>query len=104
MKITVRIVSCLLLSFLFLKSSYATHNRAGEITYCHVSGNTYSATVTTYTRNVIGGTIKLDLLLFWGDGDSSIVHRDVSELICDSITRNYYFGTRIAALAHIPCV
>jgi hypothetical protein len=28
---------------------YATHQRAGEITYRHISGLTYEVTITTYT-------------------------------------------------------
>jgi gliding motility-associated-like protein len=28
----------------------ATHNRAGEITYCHLQGNTYQITITTITK------------------------------------------------------
>lgn len=75
----------------------ATHNRAGEITYCHVSGNTYSATVTTYTRDVPGGTITHSLYLYWGDGDSSIVVKTDSTRICDSITMNHYYSTHTYA-------
>lgn len=44
----------------------ATHNRAGEITYRHVSGSTYEVTITTYTR----ATVVADrpfLGIRWGD-------------------------------------
>src|SRR5438105_15009095 len=44
--------SLILFFFCYLTSS-ATHNRAGEITYRHVSGNnclTYEITITTYTK------------------------------------------------------
>src|SRR5438105_10445310 len=40
-------------SLFFIHYSFATHNRAGEITYRHVSGNdclTYEITITTYTK------------------------------------------------------
>ncbi len=97
MKILSRFLLLLILLAGMHQATFATHNRAGEITYCHVSGNTYTATVTTYTRNVPGGTIKLDLIIYWGDGDSSIINRDQTELICDSITRNYYHGTHTYA-------
>lgn len=43
----------LLIILIFLTtsvSSFATHNRAGEITYEHLFGNTYRITVTTYTK------------------------------------------------------
>ena len=35
-------------------SSYATHNRSGEITYSCLGGNTYKIRVTTYTNNGSG--------------------------------------------------
>lgn len=34
----------------FATGAWATHNRAGEITYEHVSGNTYRIIITTYTK------------------------------------------------------
>lgn len=52
--------------------AFATHNRAGEITYTHISGYKYGITVTTYTR--IGPTITADrceLTVYFGDGDSA---------------------------------
>lgn len=44
----------------------ATHNRAGEITYTHISGTTYEVMITTYTK----GSVLADrpwLTLLWGD-------------------------------------
>lgn len=93
MRFFVRILSISILIIATFQVAYATHNRAGEITYCHISGNTYSATVTTYTRDIPGGTITHSLYLFWGDGDSSIVVKSDSTRICDSITMNHYYGT-----------
>ena len=44
----------------------ATHNRAGEITYRHLSGSTYEVTITTYTRaSVVADRPTLGIL--WGD-------------------------------------
>lgn len=60
------------LLFLSVTRLFATHNRAGEITYTHISGYTYGITVTTYTR--IGPTISADrceLTVYFGDGDSA---------------------------------
>jgi gliding motility-associated-like protein len=60
----------LLIAFLFslsLGSVHATHNRAGEITYFHVGGNTYEFVVYTYTKT----TAPADrpwLPISWGDG------------------------------------
>ena len=53
---------------------FATHNRAGEITYRWISDYTYEATITTYTYT--GTTAdRCDLMLYWGDGTYSAVSR-----------------------------
>lgn len=44
----------------------ATHNRAGEITYSHVSGSTYEVTVTTYTKSSVVAD-RPWLGIMWGD-------------------------------------
>ncbi|MCS7028694.1 MAG: gliding motility-associated C-terminal domain-containing protein [Bacteroidia bacterium] len=38
----------ILLAWTILNYAYATHNRAGEITYVHISGLTYQITITTF--------------------------------------------------------
>lgn len=51
-------------------SSFATHNRAGEITYKHISGFTYEFTISTYTK-LSGASVDADrqrLGISWGDG------------------------------------
>ncbi len=55
-----------ILFFLFAVQAYATHNRAGEITYTHVSGLTYEITVTTYTKNSSPAD-RPKLEIYWGD-------------------------------------
>src|SRR5690554_3749552 len=42
------LIGCLLM--FFGTTAWATHNRAGEITYRHVSGTTYEIKITTYTK------------------------------------------------------
>ena len=52
---------------LLVQSLHATHNRAGEITYTHISGLTYEIVITTYTKT----TAPADrdwLPIFYGDG------------------------------------
>lgn len=44
------LIAIVLLSFISATSVWATHNRAGEITYEHISGTTYRITITTYTK------------------------------------------------------
>ncbi len=73
-----------LLSIVFLligfSSSFATHNRAGEITYRYIGTPSlpynYEITVTTYTKWVgTGGTDKCELSVHFGDGDTAIAPR-----------------------------
>lgn len=53
---------------------WATHNRAGEITYTWVSGYTYEVTVTTYTNT--GSQIdRCELTVEWGDNTTSVLYR-----------------------------
>jgi gliding motility-associated-like protein len=59
-----------LLIFLFLLITsvqlWATHNRAGEITYRHISGNTYEFTIYTYTKTSAPADRPF-LPISWGD-------------------------------------
>lgn len=59
----------LILSFLlaFTSTAWSTHNRAGEITYRHVSGNIYEITVRTYTKSDAPADRPF-LPIDWGDG------------------------------------
>ncbi|HMT29666.1 MAG TPA: gliding motility-associated C-terminal domain-containing protein, partial [Bacteroidia bacterium] len=64
-----------LLSLFFTPCSlFATHNRAGEITYEQVTQYYYKATITTYTKTSSPAD-RPELTLYWGDGDSSILAR-----------------------------
>ncbi len=53
---------------------FATHNRAGEITYTWVSGLTYEFTITTYTKESAPAD-RCELEIVWGDGSSSVFQR-----------------------------
>ena len=69
-----------------LNSLFATHNRAGEITYQFISGRTYKIIVTTYT-NTDPATTQADrceLVVYFGDGDSATAPRvnGTSYLLC----------------------
>ncbi|MBL7883734.1 MAG: gliding motility-associated C-terminal domain-containing protein [Bacteroidia bacterium] len=52
-------------------NAYATHNRAGEITYEHISGKTYRIIVTTYTNTFNTNADRCELTVYFGDGDSA---------------------------------
>lgn len=78
---------------LFSLSSWATHNRAGEIRYRHISGFTYEITMVTYTYT-LSQADRPELEVQWGDGTSSIVPRiSKIELAYDYYNKNTYVGT-----------
>jgi len=57
-------------------NGFATHNRAGQITYRHVSGLTYEFTVTVYADGTSNAFARKDIEIDWGDNlkrDSLIV-------------------------------
>ena len=60
---------------LFAGPIFATHNRAGEITYCHISGFKYGITVTTYTDGLSCPADRCELEIFYGDGSSDTISR-----------------------------
>lgn len=63
---------------------YATHNRAGEITYVQLSDLTYEITITTFTYT-LSFADRNSLDVEWGDNSTSTAPR-VSELLLP----NYY--------------
>lgn len=59
---------------------FATHNRAGEITYVQVSDFTYEVTITTFTYTLsLADRPQLDI--DWGDNTISTAQRDPSKIV-----------------------
>ena len=83
------ISTLLLLSTLSL---FATHQRAGEITYTHESGLTYKFTVTTYTY-APSAADRPEIEVFWGDGTSSVITRSKDSLLGNDIKLNQYIAS-----------
>ena len=93
-------------------SAFATHMRAGEITYRHISGLTYEATIVTYTYS-LSHADRCQLTIQWGDGSSDNLQRnngpsgpningDYCEHLGESVVPNYiqkntYVGTHTYA-------
>jgi len=66
----------IILLFLFvLKTSFATHFIAGEITYDYLGPLTYKATITTYSEDNSATTAQDTIYLHWGDGTIESVVR-----------------------------
>jgi gliding motility-associated-like protein len=81
-------IICLSLWSLF---AYATHERAGEITFKHISGLTYQFQILTYTY-APSPADRPELELQWGDGTSSILPRVEKVDLTNDIRRNVYIG------------
>ena len=77
-------------------ASWATHNRAGEITYSHIQGLTYEVVITTYTKSSALAD-RPWLYLTWGDESTDVLdslerEQPIVNLPGD-IQRNVYRGT-----------
>jgi gliding motility-associated-like protein len=79
-----------ILLILFSAEAYATHNRAGEITYRHISGLTYEITVTTYTKDSSPAD-RPKLEIYWGDNTPlDSIDRVSDVLLGNDIKKNVY--------------
>jgi len=72
-------------------SLFATHNRAGEISYTHVSGLTYRFTITTYTYTPSPAD-RPEIEILWGDGKSSVIPRYEKINLGNNISKNLYYA------------
>lgn len=89
-----KILSTLILMLFFIQLGYCTHNRGGYISYKHISGLTYEATITTYTDNAGPNPVdRNELLLDWGDGNTDTVTRNQIVQHPYSTQENKYTGT-----------
>ncbi|MFK8046498.1 MAG: gliding motility-associated C-terminal domain-containing protein [Crocinitomicaceae bacterium] len=79
------------LILLFSFNSNATHNRAGIITYKHLTGNTYEFTVKTCTRSI--SQADRDVLeIKWGDGTLDTIARTSDVEVGYEVQINTYIG------------
>ncbi|MCK9219069.1 MAG: gliding motility-associated C-terminal domain-containing protein [Bacteroidales bacterium] len=83
----------ILFTFLFSPSLFATHQRAAEIVYKHISGLTYEITLISYTFTPSPANAYRDYLpIIWGDGTASDIPRTVITDLPNDITYNKYVG------------
>ncbi len=83
-----------LVFFLFAWQAKATHQRAAEITYKHLSGTTYEITVTMFTRTSSPADDTRDFMpIKWGDNTQEEIPRIVFQDLGADITLNIYKGT-----------
>jgi hypothetical protein len=86
-------ITLLLIVFLASIKSYATHNKAGEITFVHLSGLQYEVTIKTYTK-LSAPADRPYLPIFWGDGTSDSLARSNGNgvIVAFDIKENIYTG------------
>lgn len=80
---------------LTLPVALATHNRAGEITYKHISGYTFEFTITTYTYKPSNANREF-IYVSWGDGTYQEVRLDTrlnlpNEYLYNTYVTNHTF-------------
>ncbi len=80
----------IIILFFVIAKIFATHNRAGEITYKQIGPLTFEVTVTTYTAY---GNLQADreeLIFMWGDNTEQTVGRSNVSYVSNTIKRNTY--------------
>ena len=87
MKTKILFILLLILSF----PVFATHNRAGEITYRQIGPLTYEITIVTYTYT-LSPADRPQLEVHWGDGTSNYVDRIEKIQLPNYYQRNTYKG------------
>ncbi|MFA6924070.1 MAG: gliding motility-associated C-terminal domain-containing protein [Bacteroidales bacterium] len=87
-------IALIILFLFFITQLFATHNRAGEITYKCIDPAhfTYEFKIVTYTLTQSPAD-RPQLTINWGDSDSDTLNRYIIIPITDSIRRNEYIGT-----------
>ncbi|MBX2816382.1 MAG: gliding motility-associated C-terminal domain-containing protein [Saprospiraceae bacterium] len=75
-----------------ITSVFATHNRAGEITYEQIGELTIRVTITTYTKTSSFQADRDTLTIVWGDGTSEAIQRvnGDGDPLENDIKRNFY--------------
>ncbi|MCD4747231.1 MAG: gliding motility-associated C-terminal domain-containing protein [Bacteroidales bacterium] len=86
-----KLIFCILLCLIYI-AVFATHERAAEITYRHISGLTFEVTIITYTYSPSLAD-RPELEIKWGDETSSILLRIEMIDYPNDIRRNVYVGT-----------
>ena len=86
-------ISCIVMVILFVFAPgklHATHNRAGEITYTHISGFTYEFTITTYTKTSSFDADRPSLGINYGDGTIDTIPRTQEIFLQNDVKMNKY--------------
>ncbi|MBL7882710.1 MAG: hypothetical protein JNL69_01470, partial [Bacteroidia bacterium] len=76
--------------FVFLSLPLFSQNyRSGDITYTHLSGNTYKISVRTFSNTFNTQNNNCELIINFGDGDTAIAYRiNGASTICPGIAKD----------------
>ena len=77
---------------LLWNAGFATHQRAGEITYKHIHNFTYEFTIVTYTYTPSPAD-RPEIEVFWGDNSSTEIQRKSKVSVGPDISKNTYIAT-----------
>lgn len=103
------VAAMLAATLLFSVRVFATHNRAGEITYKQISALTFEVTVITYTA-ITTNTCpawtadRPELEIAWGDNTISTLSRSEKIDLPDCYRRNKYVGQHTYSGPGIFCI
>jgi len=81
----------LLFNILFVLPAWATHNRAGEITYKQLSVFDYGASIVVYAKTS-ANIPRPSLVLNWGDGTSDTIPQISVVSVGNDTERREYYG------------
>jgi gliding motility-associated-like protein len=87
LRIRILVTTALLISCFF--NAYATHNRAGEITYVQLSDLSFEITITTFTYT-LSYADRPQLTVEWGDNSTSVANRESILFLPNYYKRNIY--------------
>lgn len=89
-----RILGTVTLMLAAVALGFATHNRAGEITYEQIGELTIRVTITTYTKTSSITADRDTLDIYWGDGTTSRIGRvnGNGDPLPNDVKRNFYVG------------
>ena len=85
---------------LLWSTGFATHQRAGEITFKHLGGLTYEFTIITYTYTPSTAD-RPEIEVLWGDNTSSVIPRISKTSVGTDISKNTYIATHTYSSAGV---
>jgi gliding motility-associated-like protein len=77
---------------LIWNTGFATHQRAGEITYKHIQGLLYEFTIITYTYTPSPAD-RPEIEVIWGDNSTTTINRNSKISVGTDISKNTYITT-----------